>query len=109
MLQIEIKSTRDFGTYECVAKNEIGEEHVSFTLEQGDKPPPVGIFKLVSIGSEDVGLEMHLSNDSTVQLREGMEPNGFFVEYRESNSSGEWNRTEFDLNKGRDGSLSVGS
>lgn len=85
----------------CVAKNEIGEEDVTFTLERGEKPPPIEEPKLISISSDAIQLELHLSNTSESLLQKGMEPNGFYVEYRESNGSSEWNRTEFDLRDGK--------
>lgn len=86
----------------CVARNDIGEEDVTFTLERGEKPPRVEESKVISIGSEYIELELHLSNASDVSQQKGMEPNGFYVEYRESNTSGEWNRTEFDLKDGKE-------
>lgn len=86
-----------------MARNDIGEEDVTFALEKGEKPPPVEESMVASISSENIELELHLSNSSDVAAQSGMEPNGFYVEYRESNSSGDWNRTEFDLKDGKGG------
>lgn len=102
-LQIQITNDHDFGTYLCVARNDIGEEDVTFTLERGEKPPPVEESKVISISSDKIELELQLANTSDIPIQSGMEPNGFYVEYRESNSSGEWNRTEFDFREGKEG------
>lgn len=93
----------------CRARNDIGEEDVTFDVERGEKPPPIEKSILKSIGSDYIELELHLGNSSTISLAKNMEPNGFYVEYRESNSSGEWNRTEFDFNEnGKKWVVSVG-
>lgn len=98
LFQVEIRNEHDFATYVCVAKNDIGEEDVRFTLDRGEKPIPVEGPKNVLVHSDYVELELYLTNQSDVTP--GMEADGFYVEYRVSNESSEWNRTEFDLTEG---------
>lgn len=94
--------------YICQATNDIGSEFVIFSLEPGEKPPPVENVKVISISSEYVELELHLPNQTNVTAQESMKPNGFYVEYRQNNVSQEWNRTEFSLEDSKGGCSHLG-
>lgn len=99
-LQIKVDKN-SFGEYKCTAKNRLGEEDMYFSLEQGSKPDRPEFLELRGANADLLDLGIHGPNLTNRTIPKGMEPNGFFVEYRPYKTMESWQNQEFDTSSGR--------